>query len=133
MEQTKLLVQSLEHACELKGYNPDDIKIDLSRFPEKHRGAIQAFAELCVIHEAQNEEHQFDFNNYDEKKWFPWFDLEKEEEANPEGFRFDDSVYDCDHAALAGGSRLSVRSSEEAKHIGKTFAPLYKEIFLPKK
>jgi hypothetical protein len=130
MEQTKLLVQSLEHACELKGYNPDDIKIDLSRFPEKHRDAIQAFAELCVIHEAQNEGHEFDFNDLNERKWFPWFDLEKDETANPEGFRFHASIYHCIYAHLAGGSRLSVRTSEEAKHVGETFGPLYKKIFL---
>jgi hypothetical protein len=87
MEETKTLVTSFEEACQLRGYDPEKCLPEVSMYPAQHQTALIAAAKMFVINEAINEGHQFDWNNFDEKKWFPWFDMELTED-NPSGFRF---------------------------------------------
>ena len=125
-------VTSFEHACQLRNYDPGKILPDVSLFPELHREAVTSFAKLVIIAEATNEGHQFNWNDDEEYKWFPWFDME-ESKQNPSGFRFLVAYFDSTHSRTAGGSRLCFRTREAAQYVGKTFIDLYRDIMVIKK
>jgi hypothetical protein len=130
MEETKTLVTSFEEACQLRGYDPEKCLPEVSMYPAQHQTALIAAAKMFVINEAINEGHQFDWNNFDEKKWFPWFDMELTED-NPSGFRF--YVAYCGIDLSHVGSRLSYRTRAAAEHAGKTFVDIYREMMVIKK
>lgn len=61
-------VENIQQALENRGYIPGSNVIDLSDYPEKHREAVQAVADLFIIHEAYNDGEVADYNDYDQKK-----------------------------------------------------------------
>jgi hypothetical protein len=109
MEKIELLIESFDQACELRGYDPATCLPNVEGCPPSLQKSMVSFAMLLIICEAQNEGHQFDWNNDEEYKWFPWFDMEKTA-SNPSGFRFGVSVYYFADTSLAGGSRLALRT-----------------------
>ena len=118
-------IESFEEACAVKGLDPAAILPDVSGFPEAHQKAVTAFAKLIVIGQALNEDWKPDWNTYAETKWYPWFDLEKDEEDNPSGFRFGVSTFVCDYTYAAGGSRLCFATQELSDYAAKQFLDLY--------
>lgn len=130
MEQTTTLITSFEQACQIRGYDPEKCLPDVSMYPEKHQTAVIAAAKLFIINEAVNEGHEFDWSDYDEYKWYPWFDMEVTEE-NPSGFRFDGAC--CDLVLSDVGSRLCYRTKAAAEHAGRTFIDIYRELMVMKK
>ena len=118
-------IESFEEACAVKGLDPAAILPDVSGFPEAHQKAVTAFAKLIVIGQALNEDWKPDWNTYAETKWYPWFDLEKDEEDNPSGFRFLASACVCDGTITAGGSRLCFATQELSDYAAKQFLDLY--------
>jgi hypothetical protein len=131
MEQatTAAHIESFEQACKKLGHDPESILPDVSKFPEKHQKAITAHAKMIIIAEAENDGHQFDWNDWSERKWFPWFDLEVTDE-NPSGFRFIAAYYDRTSTYTTGGSRLCFRTQAAAEHAGKKFLDLYKDMMV---
>jgi hypothetical protein len=127
-----VLVTSFEEACEKLGYDAKAILPDVSMFPEEHRAAITSYAKMIIISEAINEKHRFDWNDSDEYKWFPWFDMEVDDN-NRSGFRFDGAL--CDYASTdsTGGSRLCFRTRAAAEHAGKTFIDYYRDMMVIQK
>lgn len=121
-------IQTFEQACELLKISTN--LPDLSAIPESFQRSILATYKLQVIIQAQNESYQFDWANYKELKSYPWFYLEMYKDDTPGvGFRFlggGVSAYD----GSGVGSRLCLRTAADAKHIGKTFIDLYREMML---
>lgn len=125
------LITSYEEACQ-KLEIPDGIP-DVSTFPTKHQASLIAFAKLVIIAEALNDKWEPDWNNGDEYKYYPWFDMEVDEN-NPSGFRFNDSYCEWTFTYSAGGSRLCFRTRALSDYAGKTFESLYRELMvIPKK
>lgn len=117
-------VKSFEDACQLLGIEP---KVpEVSMLPENHQKAIVAHYKLVIIAEAVNEGWKPNWDNWDERKYYPWFDLE----GSSSGAGF--SYFDCDvwRTVSSVGSRLCFKTWELAEHIGKTFIYLYKDYFL---
>ena len=123
-------VQSFEEACQLRGYDANTVLPEVSNYPVVHQKAMIAFAKLVIINEAMNEGKKFDWNDYDQNKYYPWFDMEKDDEVNPSGFRFRDALYDFSLTYAAGGSRLCFHSRSDAEFAGQHFVELYRDILV---
>jgi hypothetical protein len=121
-------VESFEKACELRGYDAANILPDVTKFPSKHQKAIIAFAMLVIINEAMNEGKELDWNDDDEYKYYPWFDMEYHKKNNPSGFRFDVTIYGITATYTGGGSRLCFFTREDAKFAGEHFVDIYRDI-----
>ena len=119
-------IKTFEAACEALGVNPKALP-DFSNVPPKHQAALIAHFKLVIIAQALNDGWEPDWNNNNEWKYFPWFDMEKSS-SNKTGFRLDFAINYYSHSYA--GSRLCFKSSELAEYAGKTFIKLYKEYFV---
>ena len=122
---------SFEDACMILNRQPH--LPDVSSLPEKHAKAIIAHYKLITICEAgnflenDNQEWKPDWHNDDERKYYPWFDMDIK------GYSGSGLACDgCDvvYSASFVGSRLCYKTWKLAEYIGKTFIELYKEYFL---
>lgn len=112
-------IKTFDDACKHQNIKADSVP-DFSGFPEKHRKALIALTQLVVIASALNDNWQPNWNNDDEYKYYPWFDMK-------DGFVFDgvDSVYTYSDV----GSRLCFKSRDIAKYAVDQFEDLYKDYF----
>lgn len=123
-------VKTFEAACTLCGYDPEKVLPDVTAFPIHMQNALLSYAQLLIITEAINEKHVFDWDSYSERKYFPWFDMEKHEEVNPSGFRFRDAGYGYTDTYATGGSRLCYRNAQDAEFSAVTFLELWKAMIV---
>lgn len=119
------LVKSFEEACKVLNIDPAAVLPDVSAFPAPHQNALTAVAKLFIIADALNGDWKPDWSNYDQRKWWPWFDLQKNEESNPSGFRFDCVGYDYAYSTV--GSRLCFKDRDTATYAGTQFIDLYRD------
>jgi hypothetical protein len=122
-------VVSFEDACKVLGLDATNFLPDFSGYPEKHRNAMIAHAKLVLIAEALNDGWQPNWNDGDEYKYYPWFEIDASEEK-PSGFGFSYSDYGSWDTYSGVGSRLCYRTRELALYAGKQFQDLYKDYFL---
>ena len=83
-----------------------------------------AYQKMVVIIEALNEGWKPDWDNWDECKYYPWFDM------SPSSFAFFGSCYGRTNADAGSGSRLKLKSRELAVYAGKQFKDIWKDIQL---
>lgn len=127
-------IKSFEDACKARKYDANALP-DVSNLPAHLQNHMTASYKLLVIAEAINadgkdsEPWQPDWSNYNQRKYFAYFevDTEKEDETNKAGFGF--SVTYCVYwdAGTSVGSRLCFDSREKAVYFGETFADLHIE------
>src|SRR5262245_37574401 len=122
------LVKTFEDACAKLGLDPANLP-DFSMMPEKHQKALLAHSKLIIIAEALNDGWQPDWSNYDQYKYYPWFEIEASKDQ-PSGFGFSRTNYVVWYALTDVGSRLCYATREMAKYAGEQFADLYKDYFL---
>ena len=97
---------------------------DFSSFPEDMRKHFEALFKMVVIVEALNEGWKPDWDNYNERKYYLWFEM------SPSSFAFDFSFYGSGDAFAGSGSRLKLKSRELAKYCGEQFKDIWKDIQL---
>ena len=115
------LVKTFEDARKLTG-RPD--VPDFSNLPTDMRKHFEAQYKMIVIAEALNEGWIPDWDNYNECKYYPWFEM------SPSSFAFGGSYY-VDADAFAGsGSRLCLKNEELSEYCGKQFIDLWKQFIL---
>ena len=124
-----MLPTTFEEACTSRGYDAATVLPDVSKFPVKHQKAITAYAMLVIIAEAINEGKEPDWNDGNEKKWIPWFDMEVDKN-NPSGFRYGAAGYGGTGANSTGGSRLCFRSKEDCKYAATKFLDLWRDMMV---
>jgi hypothetical protein len=95
---------------------------DLSLFPEDMREYFTAQYKILVIAEALNEGWKPDWNNSNQRKWYPWF------RVSSSGFAFCVTyfVYVYPHAGHA--SRLCFKSDKLADYAGKQFVDIWETL-----
>lgn len=113
-------IKTFEDACKALSIDASCVP-DFSVFPEAHREAMTAHAKLIIIAWALNGNWTPDWDNDDEYKYYPYFNMEN-------GFVFG-GVNDSNTDACAG-SRLCFRSREIAEYAGTQFQDLYKAYFV---
>jgi hypothetical protein len=110
-------ILTFEDACEVLGINPDSVISDMDTTDEA------AYKKLKVIVKAINQVWTPDWNNGDQKKWYPYFNLSS-------GFGFSGPGYSCDSAVASVGSRLCFETEKKADYTAKQFLELYKEFLI---
>jgi hypothetical protein len=113
-------IKTFEDACEALDIDPDAVCCDVDTLDEI------AYKRLKIIVKAINQGWEPDWDNTNQRKWYPWFKLSS-------GFGFGDSDYDCDFSDARVGSRLCFESEEKSSYAGKQFLSLYEEFLTIKK
>lgn len=123
-------IKTFEDACKIQGIDPKKVLPNFSNYPEGDREALLAHAKLVIIVRASNKlandgkEWIPDFNNYKERKYEPWFDLEV---SGSSAFRFGD--YGLWASASLVGSRLCFINRDVCKYVANQFIDLYESYF----
>jgi hypothetical protein len=121
-------IKTFEDACAALQLSPTALP-DFSMMPEKHQKALLAHAKLIIVAEALNAGWQPNWNDTDEYKYVPWFEIDASEDK-PSGFGFSGSYCDFWYSGARVGSRLCFRTRDLALYAGKQFEELYKDYFL---
>lgn len=97
---------------------------EFNEVPEEMRDYFKAVYEAVVITKAFVGDWKADWNDSNQRKWFPWFRM------SSGGFVFTDTVYDNSGASAGDASRLCFPSEEMAEYAGRTFTDVYSRIIL---
>ena len=118
-------IKTFEDACVVLKLDSDKVIPDFSLFPIEDQAAMQAHSKLIIIAKAINGDWIPNWEDYDEYKYYPWFEM-----GSSSGVGF--SYLGCDYwyAASTVGSRLCFKDRETAKYVGKQFLELYKAYFV---
>lgn len=116
-------VKSFEDACQVLGISTNVPEV--KGLPRKHQKAIIANYKLIVIAEALNEGWKPNWQDSDEYKYYPWFDM-----SNPAGVGFSSTSYAASCTFASFGSRLCLKNRELAIYFGQTFTDLFNDSLL---
>ena len=116
-------VKSFEDACQVLGISTNVPEV--KGLPRKHQKAIIANYKLIVIAEALNEGWKPNWQDSDEYKYYPWFDM-----SNPAGVGFSNTNNAASNTTADVGSRLCLKNRELAIYFGQTFTDLFNDSLL---
>lgn len=116
-------VKSFEDACQVLGISTNVPEV--KGLPRKHQKAIIANYKLIVIAEALNEGWKPNWQDSDEYKYYPWFDM-----SNPAGVGYSDTNNTASYTNATVGSRLCLKNRELAIYFGQTFTDLFNDSLL---
>lgn len=116
-------VKSFEDACQVLGISTNVPEV--KGLPRKHQKAIIANYKLIVIAEALNEGWKPNWQDSDEYKYYPWFDM-----SNPAGVGYSHTHCAASSANALFGSRLCLKNRELAIYFGQTFTDLFNDSLL---
>lgn len=116
-------VKSFEDACQVLGISTNVPEV--KGLPRKHQKAIIANYKLIVIAEALNEGWKPNWQDSDEYKYYPWFDM-----SNPAGVGYSYTLLTASNASASFGSRLCLKNRELAIYFGQTFTDLFNDSLL---
>lgn len=116
-------VKSFEDACQVLGISTNVPEV--KGLPRKHQKAIIANYKLIVIAEALNEGWKPNWQDSDEYKYYPWFDM-----SNPAGVGGSRTDGTASHTNANVGSRLCLKNRELAIYFGQTFTDLFNDSLL---
>lgn len=116
-------VKSFEDACQVLGISTNVPEV--KGLPRKHQKAIIANYKLIVIAEALNEGWKPNWQDSDEYKYYPWFDM-----SNPAGVGYSSTNSAASYTTANFGSRLCLKNRELAIYFGQTFTDLFNDSLL---
>lgn len=116
-------VKSFEDACQVLGISTNVPEV--KGLPRKHQKAIIANYKLIIIAEALNEGWKPNWQDSDEYKYYPWFDM-----SNPAGVGYSSTDDAASYASASFGSRLCLKNRELAIYFGQTFTDLFNDSLL---
>lgn len=116
-------IKSFDDAFVIVGKISENVKI-LLRYTgiDKDMLAAVALMKLTIIARALNEGWTPNWNDGNEYKHYPYFDMRS-------GVGFSDANFDGWDAGTGVGSRLCFKNRELAEYAGKQFLSLYKDLF----
>jgi len=115
-------IKTVEDACEVLGINPESI------YNQGDQPDEIAYKKLKIIVKALNflangnKEWVPDYDNSNQRKWYPWFYMDK-----PSGVRLFGCGYDS--SATAVGARLVFLNEELARYAATQFLGLYSNYY----
>lgn len=116
-------VKSFEDACQVLGISTNVPEV--KGLPRKHQKAIITNYKLIVIAEALNEGWKPNWQDSDEYKYYPWFDM-----SNPAGVGCSFTRNAASYTYANFGSRLCLKNRELAIYFGQTFTDLFNDSLL---
>jgi hypothetical protein len=112
-------IKSFEDACEKLGINPEEVyNEDVDTKDEI------AYKRLKIIYKAINNGWVPDYNNKNQYKYYPYF------QVLSSGLGYSNADYNIDYTGTYVGVRLCTENSEKAVYIGKTFKSEYEDYLL---
>lgn len=111
-------IKTFDDACKVCGTTENDFYLKFSDKLLDHD--TFAYEQLKVVVKAINQGWTPDWNNTDQRKWWPYFNLSS-------GFGFSYSAFGYGYAYTAVGSRLCFETSEKSNYAANQFIDLYKE------
>jgi hypothetical protein len=121
-------IKTFEAACKRQKLDPDKVIPDFSLLPSHHQKAMVAVCKLFILAEEWNAGWKPNWQDNNEWKYYPWFDMEKDKN-NPSGFRLNDAVgFYCTDSYV--GSRLCFQDRKTAEEFGKQFIDLYRDFMV---
>lgn len=108
-------IKTFELACEALNVDPKNV-YSVIELPDEI-----AYKKLKVIVKAVNQGWTPDWNNTNQRKWWPWFNLSS-------GFGFAGSVCDCTGTIAYVGSRLCFESEEKSDFVANQFIDIYRDL-----
>ena len=115
-------IKTLEDALNVTGL---PVTPEFNEVPEELREYFKAVYEAVVITKAIVGDWKADWNDWSQRKWFPWFEMQ-----SSGGFVFDGTSYDYSGAYAGDASRLCFPTEEMAEYAGRTFTDVYSRIIL---
>lgn len=116
-------IKTFADACKKLSVDPTKLP-DVAGIPEEFSNPIAAVYKLMIIYKAINNGWIPDWNNYEQKKYYPWFSALKP----GSGFAYWGYAEVDDDSIIC--SRLCVDSLEKAMFIAEQFQTEYKEYYL---
>lgn len=113
-------IKTFEDACNELGIDPDE-EFNGNDLPDE-----VAYKKLKIVAKAINQGWEPDWNNTNQRKWWPYFKLSS-------GFGFSHSAYHCDYTVTAVGSRLCFETEEKCTYAAKQFIDIYEQFMTIKK
>lgn len=111
-------IKTFEDACIASGTSEKEFYLRFSDFLLD--ADTFAYEQLKLVVKAINQGWIPDWNNTDQRKWWPYFNLSS-------GFGFSRSYYEYESAITDVGSRLCFETSEKSNYAANQFIDLYKE------
>lgn len=111
-----------EQACKELGIT--NALPEVSILPERNQKAIQAFYKLSVIIQCVNEDWEPNWQDWEERKYYPWFDV------LPAGLGYSRNTAVASLTLAGIGSRLCYKLPNLAKEWGNKLVPLYEDLLL---
>jgi len=127
-KQITEVIKSYEDACKMLDIDPV-LSLPFSDDQEGDQLAINATFKLMKIAKALNEGWTPDWQDNDQRKYYPWMDMEDD---NRSGLGLSFSVCGSADSLSAVGSRLCFKSRELAEYAGRQFVGLYAEAWIIK-
>lgn len=97
-------------------------KVDFAFLPSDLKDHFENYYHALVIVEALNEGWKPNWDNDNERKWYPWFAM------SASAFAFYCSYYVRSCAGAGGGSRLKFKSEELSNYAAKTFPEIWQKV-----
>lgn len=116
-------VKSFKDACQVLGISTNVPEV--KGLPRKHQKAIIANYKLIIIAEALNEGWKPNWQDSNEYKYYPWFDM-----SNPAGVGCSHTNNTASDTLASFGSRLCLKNRELAIYFGQTFTDLFNDSLL---
>lgn len=107
-------IASYNTACKKLKIDPVKSLPKVTGVPKMHKAAILATFQLFIICQASWAGVKIDWNNSDQFKWRPWWDMERTN-TNPSGFQFNDSNYTNTNTNSTGSSQQLQSFSERRR------------------
>lgn len=114
--------ETFEEYCVRKGINAE--VPDMSVFPEEMRKFFTATYKLAIICKSENGEWRADWTNHNQRKYFPWFELERNED-NTAGVAARGSDSGLGSADSDFVSRLCLETREKCDFVRDDFTDLW--------
>ena len=119
-------VKSFEEACAKLGISTQLPYV--WSFPENLQKHVTATYKLSKILEANNGDWKPNLADTDQWKYYPWFRIVKDDSQSGCGLSYLGCSYGNSSTGI--GVRLACKDEELAEFMGKTFADLYKDLFI---
>lgn len=121
-------IKTFEDACRKMNVDPAELPVVPKSREDLKKRIINDY-KLCIIYEAINNGWTPDWTNWNQYKYFPWFEV-KATKALSSGFGFSLSNYRYSGTHASVGSRLCTDTSDKAKYIAKQFEQEYLDYLL---
>jgi hypothetical protein len=115
-------IETFEQYCVRKGISAEIP--DMSGFPEELHKFLTAQFKLLAVCKSENGEWKADWTNHQQRKWYPWFIIERNED-NLAGVAARYSSYDLGDAYSGSVSRLCLETKEKCDFVRDNFTDLW--------